>query len=274
MMKKKDTFAHALVTVVLIAVVIFFVFVVVQTMSKGYVSLFGRSVFRVATGSMEPTISVGALLISEETPIEKIKLEDVICFRSRESDMYGQIITHRVVQIDVTDDGKVALTTRGDANPYNDTREVTEENYIGLVTSYTKKDSFLAAAYSLLSTGKGFLILVVFPVLLIAGWILGSSVSNIRKELAALEKQVEQVSKGSDKGVAEGAEANAADQASVSEVRSLQSMLSEEDYRALCDRLKEELLEEVKGRGEEGERQSSQHECDREIAEAGEEQPC
>ena len=38
---------------------------------NGYVSLFGKSLFRVVSGSMEPTIMTGALLLADELWAER-----------------------------------------------------------------------------------------------------------------------------------------------------------------------------------------------------------
>ena len=68
-------------------------------MSQGYVQFFGNSLFRVVTGSMEPTISTGALMITREVDINTIALNDIVCFRTQEAAIWGKIVTHRVVEI-------------------------------------------------------------------------------------------------------------------------------------------------------------------------------
>ena len=121
--KKQKTpfvkFMSVFTTVLLIAAIAFCFTVVFQIQTKRYVSIFGFSVFRVITDSMEPAIPVGALILNQETEIDNVKIGDIICFRSMESYMYGSIVTHRVVDIK-TIDGKIALTTRGDANNSED----------------------------------------------------------------------------------------------------------------------------------------------------------
>ena len=71
----------------------------IQVVSKGFVTVGGYSTFRVVTGSMEPTISTGALLICKNTPIEKIEEGEIICYRSEAEEIYGSIVTHRVVAV-------------------------------------------------------------------------------------------------------------------------------------------------------------------------------
>ena len=59
-----------LITVLLILVVLLCLFVTVQVVSQGYVNVAGYSLFRVVTGSMEPTIPVGALLVSQQVDMQ------------------------------------------------------------------------------------------------------------------------------------------------------------------------------------------------------------
>ena len=58
---------------VLAAAILFCFCVLVQVSVKGYVSVGGFSLFRVVTGSMEPTISTGSLIISKNEDINNIK---------------------------------------------------------------------------------------------------------------------------------------------------------------------------------------------------------
>lgn len=63
----KKNIGGKLATALLVAASILCVYVVVQVLTQGYVNFFGYSVFRVVTGSMEPTIAPGSLLISTTT---------------------------------------------------------------------------------------------------------------------------------------------------------------------------------------------------------------
>lgn len=218
-MSKKDKILYSVVSVMLAASVILCITVIAQVMSRGYVSFLGTSFFRVATGSMEPTIATGSLLISEKTEIEEIEVDDIICFRSKESNMLGQVITHRVVSVMVNDEGQTYLETCGDANPSVDGYYVTESNLIGKVSYYTKQGNIVARIFSMLMSKTGFLSCIVFPVLLIAGVIMRDSVRSIRKELQIIAQESEKVSS---------------------------DVVTPEEYEAMVNRLKKEILEEVR----------------------------
>ena len=108
-----------LVTILLVMTVMLCLYVSIQAISNGYVQMFGFSMFRVVTGSMEPEIPVGALLITKQTDIDKIVLRDIVCFQTRESAIWGEVVTHRVVEI-LEMNGEVLLRTQGDANLVSD----------------------------------------------------------------------------------------------------------------------------------------------------------
>ena len=61
-----------LVTLLLVLAVALCLYTVVQVLSHGYVNMGGFMMFRVVTGSMEPTIPVGALLVTQQVDIESI----------------------------------------------------------------------------------------------------------------------------------------------------------------------------------------------------------
>lgn len=181
----RDHFWSVLSSVILAVTVIFAVFVLVQVRTNGYVSIAGKSLFRVVTGSMEPTVPTGALLIAEQTDIGRVEPGDIICFHSVEADTRGWIITHRVVDR-LDEDGQIRLQTKGDANSVVDINYVTADNLVGRVIWYTGRDNLFSQIISFLTGGTGFMALILFPCLLIAGILLGNSVKSIRAEMDLL----------------------------------------------------------------------------------------
>ena len=161
----------------------------VQVVSKGFVTIGGYSLFRVVTGSMEPTISTGAVLLCKETAIEKIKTDDIVCYRTKVAKIYGSTVTHRVVNIQTDENGRIHLETRGDANVSSDPYYVNESNLIGKVTWYSGKESVITNLLSFITGRTGFFICLVFPILFIAGLILQFAVKNMRKEIQNVEKE-------------------------------------------------------------------------------------
>ena len=172
-----------LVTVLLVLAVAFCLYTVIQVLSNGYVNIGGFMMFRVVTGSMEPTIPVGALLLTKETTIDQIRLNDIICFHTQEAAIWGKIVTHRVVGF-VQEGGRVLLETKGDANLVADGYLVSAQHLVGKVIWHTGDESILAGIFSFFTSRLGFLGCIVFPCLLLAGLILRDCVGSIQKDLA------------------------------------------------------------------------------------------
>lgn len=122
-----------LVTVMLVLAVALCLYTAIQVLSNGYVNLGGIMMFRVVTGSMEPTIPVGALLVTKQVDISTIQVDDIICFRTQVSEIWGKIVTHRVVDLWQTEAGTLLLETKGDANLVADGYLVDRTNFVGKV---------------------------------------------------------------------------------------------------------------------------------------------
>ena len=158
-----DKKAYIISTVILaIAASICLIFGI-QVMTKGYVQIGGYSMFRVITGSMEPTISTGAVLLCKETEITNIETGDIVCYRTKVAEIYGSIVTHRVTGIQTDANGMIYLETRGDANVTSDPYYVNASNLIGEVIWYSGRENVVNDILSFLGSKAGFLLCIVFP---------------------------------------------------------------------------------------------------------------
>lgn len=211
---------NLLITLLLIFAVMLCVYVVAQVMSRGYANIAGYSMFRVVTGSMEPTMSVGSLLLTKQVPIESVQVGDIVCFRAQESAIFGQMMTHRVVDIFTALDGSLLLETKGDANLVADGYFVNQSNFVGLVTWYTGDGSVLSSVFSFFTNKIGFLACIVIPCLLIASLILHNCVKNIR---SAMNEAVEALEEEPDSAL----------------------KITKEEYEEMYARIRAELLKEL-----------------------------
>lgn len=221
----------ALVTVALVLSVLLCLYVAIQVLSNGYVNLGGFMMFRVVTGSMEPTIPTGALLISHQTDISAIEVGDIICFQTQEAEIWGSVITHRVVEILTGADGGVLLRTQGDANLVADGYFVDQSNLIGRVIWHTGDGSVIATVFSVFTSKVGFLGCVVFPCLLLAGLILKECVGNIHHELQNAVDELENEDEDWQNDPLCG--------------------MTQEEYQQMYDRIRTEVIEELKRSAEE-----------------------
>lgn len=145
-----------LMTVVVAVMVGFMVYATVSAARGKIVEVFGRSLLVVVTGSMEPTLHVGDYIFVEKTPSEALAKGDVIAFYSEADDIFGMLVTHRIVG--VNEDG--TFVTRGDANPVDDRVSVRPERIVG---KYTGKARLFRWASSFGDTRKLLLMLVMIP---------------------------------------------------------------------------------------------------------------
>lgn len=113
----------------LIIFVIFATFILIPAMSGG------THLLTVQSGSMEPDIKVGDVVVSTPVNPNDIKVGDVITYHYMGSDDPNQCFTHRVNKIIHTEDGNLLFQTKGDANEEADTRLVRSNEIIGKVSS-------------------------------------------------------------------------------------------------------------------------------------------
>jgi len=168
------------------------VFISVQISTNGYVSIAGLSMFRVVTGSMEPTIAVGEAILCQKAPISEIQVNDIVCYRSEFSEIKGAVVTHRVIEIMRDRSGALVLKTQGDANIAADPHLVGANDLVGRVIWYSGKESVLTRVLSFLTGKIGFLACIVFPTMLAAGLILQSSVRSLRQEMRRVRRELDE----------------------------------------------------------------------------------
>ena len=214
------------ITVLLVAAIVLCILVIGQVLSKGYVSVGGYSLFRVVTGSMEPEIPVGALLIARQTPIEQIGEGDIVTYRSREQGMSGVEITHRVISLYEGADGTRYLETKGDANQYADASYVDETHLIGKVVFHTRQNNVIAKLLTFITSEVGFLACIVLPCILIGMFVMRDCVRSLKMEVDAINQEIEAIKHA--------------------EEDPLEKQMGQEAYQELCERLRDELLKELK----------------------------
>ncbi len=155
------------------------VFVSVLNASAGKVpSVLGFSVLQVQTGSMEPEIPVGGIVITFKVKPDSLKVGDIISFYSNDATISGKVNTHRIVEIKDSDSGERIFKTKGDANDAVDETAVYQIDLIGkvIVNIGTVGSSVL----SVLRNPKIILFFIVIPLIFIT---MGEAV-NLAKLIA------------------------------------------------------------------------------------------
>ena len=124
-------------------------------------SIFGYSVLKVVSGSMEPSIHEGDYIYIKRTDTDSLKAGDIISFYSQDDSIKGEINTHRISE--VLSDG--TFVTKGDANKIEDCVTVQKVSIIG---KYYGKLRFFKWLGSFASGKKLLMLLVILPTVCMA----------------------------------------------------------------------------------------------------------
>jgi signal peptidase len=138
--------------------------------------------FAVQTGSMEPAIKTGSLIVVR--PADKYQIGDIITFKaSPEANIKNPkaLVTHRIIE-EREINGEAFYVTKGDANESVDMENWPQTSVLGKVI-YTIPYLGYPAAYA--KTPIGFLCLVVLP----ASIIIYIELAQVFKQLVAFNKE-------------------------------------------------------------------------------------
>ena len=92
----------------------------------------GVSIYTIVSPSMNPVIKVYDIVVNVKVNNpSNIQIGDIITYKSKAPNSEGMTITHRVVAIDKTQDGKYEYMTQGDNNSEPDSLMVTYDQVIG-----------------------------------------------------------------------------------------------------------------------------------------------
>ncbi len=119
----------------------------------------------VLTGSMEPEIKDGDLIIVKQIDGNDVKVGDVISFFDPES-TNNSVLTHRVTEI-IDENGSLSFRTKGDANNTEDKMDVPENELVGIYKSRIPGAGNVAM---FMQSTAGLIICVILPLILIVGY--------------------------------------------------------------------------------------------------------
>lgn len=93
----------------------------------------GYKMYVIISGSMQPELDIGDIVVVKKINPEDLKKEDVISFRKGQT-----IITHRIAEVQKTDES-LKFVTKGDNNNTDDKDLVTTKEIEGLVVNKIQK---------------------------------------------------------------------------------------------------------------------------------------
>lgn len=126
-------------------------------------TVFGRALYRVSSGSMEPFLQVGDVILTRECDPMELKKGDIITYNGTSGQFAGKRVTHRVVKEPYLDEtkGGYYLVTMGDNNPVEDTPISTSQ----VTGVFVGKVEFLKWIYDIFVTPWGLLILIALIII-------------------------------------------------------------------------------------------------------------
>lgn len=172
---------------VLIIVLAFTLIVFVTTRIQGNTpSVFGYSIYRISSGSMEPELMIGDVILDKVVNDEsEISVGDVITFEGG-SQFDNLIVTHKVIKAPYVDeDCNIMLQTKGVANEIEDT----PIKFSQVRAKMISKIPYIDTLYNLFLSPSGLLIMILLIVLVFI-----DEIANIIKVMSGKdERRIEDI---------------------------------------------------------------------------------
>ena len=167
-------------------IVLYLGFIVIQRMT-GNNSVFGYGLFTVATGSMAGVYNINDVIAVKDYDVNKLKIGDDIAYRGKMGGLEGMLITHRIINIEDTDKGRL-YTTKG-VNALAEDPKINGDQILGKVVGVVP---IITQINHLVKTQLGFFLLVFCPLVLIIVLEVLQTITDIKvekDELRLIEKK-------------------------------------------------------------------------------------
>lgn len=129
--KEKNKILSTIIFIITIFILSISLLSIVSSRAKGEIpSILGFSILKVQSGSMEPTLMTGDyIVIKNKKNYDNLKTGTIITFKMLD----GKVVTHRIIEKETDEKGKIFYTTKGD-NKINtpDNEKVTSDRIIGV----------------------------------------------------------------------------------------------------------------------------------------------
>lgn len=158
--------SNVILTIVLFVLALFVAITVVVRVTGNTPTVFGYMIFRVSTGSMEPELNVGEVILVQEVE-DKTTLQtgDIITYMGAVGNYADKLITHQIVKAPYEENGETYVITKGIANAEEDPRITTDQ----IVGKLVCKIPIIDKIYSFFLTPWGLLITILLIVVAFGG---------------------------------------------------------------------------------------------------------
>lgn len=131
----------------------------------GIPTVLGHKVLAVVSGSMEPAIHTGdVIIVKPMAPDQEVRDGDIVTYRVHEKP--DMLVTHRVVGTVKVNGEPVAYVTKGDANPDKDLATIGRDQIVG---TYRWRILYFGYISAFLRKPIGIVLVVILPGLVLVG---------------------------------------------------------------------------------------------------------
>lgn len=181
---------NVFILAVLIAAVASLAYLLLGAKGKSLPFLEDYQIRTVMSGSMEPTLPVGSVVLIKEQPPSAFVAGDIMTFMSNDPALSGKVVSHRVMEVIDSENNGLMFLTKGDANEDPDLAAAIAPNVIGRVVYDVP---YLGYVLNFMGTKSGFFLLLMLPCMIILLLEVIGLIRNIRlyceeKEQLRLEK--------------------------------------------------------------------------------------
>ena len=162
-LKRVGTIVISVILWLVILIAALYAFTTMATKDdQNVASLMGYTPMVVESDSMAPTFSKGDLIFIRKCDTSTLKEGDIICFHTIIDNEYA-LNTHRIQKIETVGDARSYTTIGDNNNGIADQHVISDGDIVGKYTGHITNAGKLM---NFLSSSTGFLIVIVFPMLL------------------------------------------------------------------------------------------------------------
>lgn len=169
-----------LMAVGIVLEVVLIAFILVMRLSDETPSFFGYHIFVISTGSMEPELGVGDVIVSRKYDGGELKEGDIVTYLGKEGEMRGKLITHEIVSVSGEGEDRV-IVTKGVANSVADPAIGPSD----IQAVFVYRTVLIGPIYKVITNIWGFIFLIVLPILAV----IASEIVNLVRECHSKEEQ-------------------------------------------------------------------------------------
>lgn len=169
---------NILIYIILIPILIYNISLIIQAVIKTSETpnFLGIKTYVIISGSMEPNLQIGDIVIVKKVAQNELKQGDIISYRQGQS-----VITHRIAEV-IDKEGEVEYKTKGDNNNAEDSGIISYEMIEGKVVKHISQIGKIAIILQKKGT-------IIFIILILYIYILYSSSIKKKRALRKLKRE-------------------------------------------------------------------------------------